>query len=210
VSRDGLVRRLIARLRGRHRFNCLDQNAPTWDERAAAAVELCRRHVRPDNADGGRVIIADLGCGNRRLEAILAAGVPFRHEYRGYDLHPQSRRTVGIDLQRELPPGPVDVACLLGVLEYMADVPAFLSRLFAFAPIAVVSYTIFDCPAPLSPAERRTRGWLSDYTRDQFEALLNATGYAVDDRATVSGDRTVIWLARRPTSAADRRAPRSA
>jgi hypothetical protein len=94
------------------------------------------------------------------------------------------------------------VACLLGVLEYMADVPGFLRRLFAFAPMAVISYTVFDCPQPLSPAERRTRGWQSDYTRHDVEALLLAAGYAIADRIAVSGDRTVVWLARRATSAA--------
>jgi methyltransferase family protein len=183
-------------MRGWHRFNCLDQDAPAWDERAAVAVDLCRRHLGPAGA-GEKIVVADLGCGNRRLERMLAARLEWPHEYHGYDLQPQSRRTVRIDLQRQLPPEPVGLACALGVLEYIADVPDFVRRLRAFAPAAVLSYTIFDCPRPLSPPEREQRGWRSHYTRDQFETLLVSAGYRIEERVSVSQDRTLVWLVRR-------------
>jgi hypothetical protein len=60
----------------------------------------------------------------------------------------------------------------------------------------VVSYAVFDSPEPLSPAERQERGWQSHYSQGQFEALLIAAKWRIDDRISVNRDRTVLWIAR--------------
>ena len=192
-----MFKRLIGWARGRSRFNCGDQDSPAWDERARAVVELCRRHLRTDDAAAPAIIVVDLGCGNRRLEPMLKEAFDRRHEYRGYDLCPQSPMTIRIDLERDMPSGAVDVAVVAGVIEYVGDVQAFLRRLSRFATVAVVSYVVFDSPEPLSRKEREDRQWRSHYSCEEFQALLVAAGYEVAESVWVNRKRTVVWLVRR-------------
>lgn len=209
--------RMVSRLFGLHRFNCWDQKSPAWQERAEAAVALYERaetavalyerveaaailydhHLDAEPRKDTPVVIADLGCGNRRLEAVLRARLGRSHEYRGYDLHPQSSITHHVDLERELPPGPVDAAFLLGVVEYLLDVPALLSRLRAFAPVAVLSYVVSDSPVVLSRIERDRLGWRSHYSSEEMVNLLHHAGYEREHHVTVNDGQTMLWLVTR-------------
>lgn len=163
-------------------------------------VALCRHHLRPGDTETPPLVVADLGCGNRRLERMLEAGFDRPHEYRGYDLCPQSPRTIRIDLERDLPAGTADLAIAVGVLEYLGDVPGFLTRLARFAAVAVVSYVVFDSAEPLSRRQREDRGWRSHYSRAELEALLVTAGYRVVDPEWTNRNRTVVWMARRTAS----------
>lgn len=163
-------------------------------------MALCQRHLRPRDSQTLPRIVADLGCGNRRLERMMAAGFDGPYEYRGYDLCPQSSQTIRIDLERALPAGTADLAIAVGVLEYLGDVPDFLTRLARFAAVAVLSYVIFDGPEPLSRRQREARGWRSHYSVEELEAMLVAAGYSIADRVWVNRRRTVVWMAQRGTS----------
>jgi predicted TPR repeat methyltransferase len=190
------VTRVLGRLRGLNHFNCLDQDTPTWEERANAAVALCRSQLTADTRHGDVWTIADLGCGNRRLEKILAQERDLPHEYRGYDLHPQSERTMRVDLLRETPPGHADLAFVLGVLEYIADLASFFQRLHNYASLFIFSYVVVDSTQQLSTEQRRRIGWRTHHSSDEIASLLAAAGYQIVDTARCIGDSTAVWLTR--------------
>ena len=176
-------------------FNLDDAGSHRWEERAEAAVELLVGNVdtlRADPSAGLR--IADFGAGDQRLRRILAAQTELQFSYASFDIRPQADSVVQIDLRHELPPGDFDLVACLGLLEYLEEVPTFLDRLAARYPAALLSYSIVDHPAPLTRRQRRSRGWLSDYTTAQFEHELEGAGFARVASRRVSQGRTGIWL----------------
>jgi hypothetical protein len=190
------VSRVLGRLRGLNHFNCLDQDTPTWQERADAAVALCCKQLAADTQHADRWTIADLGCGNRRLEKILAQQSDLQHTYLGYDLHPQSARTVRVDLLREMPPGQADAAFVLGVLEYIPDLASFFQRLHDYAALVIFSYVVVDSPYQLATDQRERLGWRTHYTSAEIESLLAAAGYKIVESTHCIGESTALWLTR--------------
>jgi hypothetical protein len=190
------VSRVLGRLRGLNHFNCLDQDTPTWQERANAAVALCRKQLAGDAQHTARWMIADLGCGNRRLEKILAQQGDIPHTYLGYDLHPQSARTIRIDLLREIPPGHADLAFVLGVLEYIPDPASFFQRLHDYASLVIFSYVVVDSPYQLGTDHRERLGWRTHYSSVEIESLLTAVGYQIVESTRCIGESTALWLTR--------------
>jgi hypothetical protein len=178
-------------------FNLDSIGSPRWDERARAAVDLLSKHA-PPSARERALRIADFGCGDERLRRTLESDFAGRVDYVGFDLLPQTDSVVPIDLRRELPRRPFDVIFCLGLLEYVDDPRAFLQRVRAQYPdaLVVVSYAIYDSPRPLRRRERRARGWLTDYTRAGFARELDGCGFACLDETTVNEGRTGLWLLR--------------
>jgi hypothetical protein len=176
-------------------FNLDDAGSQRWEERAEAAVELLVENVDALRSDPSADLrIADFGAGDERLRRVLAARTRFQVSYSPFDLRPQTDSVVEIDLGRELPPGDFDLVACLGLLEYLQEVPVFLDRLAARYPAALLSYSIFDHPEPLTRRQRRSRGWLTHYTTAQFEHELEGAGFARVARRVVSQGRTGIWL----------------
>jgi Methyltransferase domain len=176
-------------------FNLDDAASPRWEERAEAAVALLIANagaLRSDRSLGLR--IADLGAGDERLKRVLVGRMELPFSYAGFDIHPQADTVVEIDLRRELPEEAFDVVACLGLLEYLEEVPRFLGRLAARYPAALVSYSIFDHPKPLTRRQRRSRGWLTHYTSAQFEHELGTAGFARVGFRLVSQGRTGVWL----------------
>jgi hypothetical protein len=178
-------------------FNCAAQDSPSWDERAAVAVDLAV--ALPWT---GRVRVADFGAGNQRLREVLTERLGVPPLYEPYDLRPQQASTRQLDVERELPEGPFDIAFCLGLIEYLGDPHDFLHRLSAVCRFAVPSYVIADGAERLSARQRRARGWKSHLTRASFESLLEDS-FEIRGRAATNRGRTSVWLAEsRSTKAA--------
>lgn len=187
-------------LRGRRpprRFNLHLQKSPGWEERTEVAVTLWLRNshrLHAEPTDPRVVTAGDLGCGNERVRRVLAERLGGGFRYQGYDLHPQRTTTVQLDLRHELPERRFDVLFCLGLLEYLPDPAGFLARISRIGSLAVVSYAIADAPDDLGERERRARGWLSDLSRAEFEALAERAEFEPVDSMIIEEGRTGIWL----------------
>lgn len=179
-------------------FNLHEQDSPTWHERAEAAVELLAANAGALGlADGGEPLqIADLGCGNERLRGVLNRALEIPHTYQGYDLQPQTRTSLALDVERELPANGFDVVFCLGLVEYVRDLRWFLRRLASRFGVAVISYAIADSPVALSPRQRRSRGWRTHHTRQSVADEFIQCGFDWRHVALVNEGRTSIWLLR--------------
>jgi hypothetical protein len=169
-------------------FNCAAQDSPSWDERAAVAVDLAA--TLPWT---GGVRVADLGAGNERLREVLLERLVVSL-YEPYDLQPQQASTRQLDVEQALPDGPFDIAFCLGLIEYLQDPHDFLFRLSGVCRYAVASYVIADGAERLSTRQRRARGWKSDLTRASFESTIGHS-FEVRGHATTNRGRTSVWLA---------------
>jgi SAM-dependent methyltransferase len=138
--------------------------------------------------------IADLGCGNERLYAILNARLRRPFGYKGYDLHPQSERVTRLDVDREMPGETFDVVFCLGLIEYLRDAEMFAQKLRHTTHVAIVSYAITDAATASTSPERRRLGWRTDYTRADLEKIFEATGFERGGFQTVLNGTTGLWL----------------
>ena len=137
-----------------------------WDSRAKQAAHLVR--------DGARVLEIGVGKGTFRDE------VKGRCSFVGADLNPLDDQTLAMDLDSDaLPAGAFDVIVLMGVLEYLHNLPAVAEKLRAGAPQVLISY----CSIPGNAASaavvsaRRERGWVNDLTVPQVRALFGVAPY---------------------------------
>jgi hypothetical protein len=184
-------------------FNLDAASSPRWDERAEAATALLAGNAESllwDRSIG--LSIADFGAGNERLNRALASRLGLPYTYAGFDIQPQSEAVVELDVTRELPREDYDVVFCLGLLEYLAQLGPFLSRLSSRYPAAVMSYTVFDAPHRLGKRQRRKRGWLTHYTADRLEREFETRGFMRRDFCLTNQERTGIWLLVPPSSSA--------
>ncbi|HMI20635.1 MAG TPA: hypothetical protein VK533_13940 [Sphingomonas sp.] len=132
-----------------------------WDGRAKRAATYIPA--------GSRVL--DLGCGAMALERYLAEGCT----YQPCDLVARDARTLVCDFNEgEFPVGfDCDVVSVLGVLEYVADVPAFLAKVRALNCPVVLSYSASDRPGYATRAP-----WVNAYTQAEFIAVCAAAGFS--------------------------------
>lgn len=144
-----------------------------WEPRTQRAAELIPA--------GSRVI--EFGAGTRTLERHLDPSCT----YTPSDLVDRGPGTLVCDLnERPLPnlgKDTYDVAVIMGVLEYIRDVPAVLDWLSSFVPRAVISY---GCPdtneqflrTKLGAVDRISRGWLNNYRESEIRTLFRDRGYS--------------------------------
>jgi hypothetical protein len=151
------------------RWAKLESLATQWDSRAALAA----RYVPA----GQRVL--DIGAGAMALRGQLAAGC----SYFPADIVSRGADCQVVDLNKgEFPTGQYDWITFLGVLEYVHDPVAVLVRARSAASNAIITY----CTMNNGDAQvRRGMGWVNDYTRPEFEAVLRTAGWIVREVAEV-------------------------
>ncbi len=142
--------------------------------------------------EGSRV--ADVGCGKAMpLEAVLPVG----STYVPVDVVRRDARTLVVDLNVEpLPPLDVDVVIGLGLLEYLNDVPGFLTQL---PSRAVMSY------APLEQTPGRDRaasGWKNSYTTESLSMAFQEAGFTIVDLIACTHKQWLWHLVRNPQGSA--------
>ena len=180
-------------------FNLDDATSPSWDERAEVATDLILANAAQLGWDQSAIVtVGDFGAGDERLNRVLQARLAQPYRYTGFDLHPQSESVVELDVTRGLPTGDFDIVFCLGLLEYVEPLEPFLARLRARYPVLVLSYALFDVPHPLTRGERRKRGWLTDYTKEDLERRFENLGFVLLDARLTNRQRTALWLLTRP------------
>jgi hypothetical protein len=191
--------RRILRRRAAAPFNLEDAASPSWEERAEVATDLIVANAAQLGWNQSVVVrVADFGAGDERLNRVLHARFAQPYRYTGFDLHPQSESVVELDVTRELPAEDFDIVFCLGLLEYVEPLEPFLARLRARYPALVLSYALFDVPHPLTRGERRKRGWLTDYTKEDLEGRFESLGFVLLDARLTNRQRTALWLLTRP------------
>ncbi len=137
---------------------------PTWRPRAHFVAGF----VPP------RVSLLDLGCGAMDIESFL----PKETTYIPCDLVPRDDRTLVCDFNTEgIPQVPgVGMVTVLGVLEYIQDVPKFIRSLRTFDVPALMSY----CPTDLtSHLDREAQGWMNHFSLSSLGQLIESLGFKI-------------------------------
>lgn len=169
------------------RFNLVSQTERGWIERAEACVDMIEAARRTDPSI---VSLADIGCGDAKLQRTLAArGVPVH--YAGYDLLPQNDAIRRFDLAVDTLGEPVDLVVLLGVCEYLADFVGALSRLRTACRHLILSHVLRSPKSP-SAARLAELGWVNHFTEAELGQALAAAGYRVGSRRMTPDAKSLI------------------
>jgi len=140
-----------------------------------------------------KILVADIGCGDCKLRKLLDER---RFAYEAYDLMPQTSEVRALDIRLHGLPHDVDVAVLLGVLEYIDNPASVIRRLASQAGEIVVSHRAADLRG-VGWWQRRKRGWRTIMTTGDFERMLLDNGFAVNRRVTTPDGKTGVWHATR-------------
>jgi tetratricopeptide (TPR) repeat protein len=150
---------------------------PAWERRAALAAD----HI----AAGSTVL--DLGCGAMTLERCLPLGCA----YLPVDVVRRDERTRVCDFNRDGLPsaGGASAVAVLGVLEYVFDVRAFLRGLRGYGLPIVLSY----CPVDFaSDVDRGALGWVNHLSRQELIDALSGAGLHVRAEQRIDGLQVLL------------------
>jgi hypothetical protein len=149
-----------------------------WSRRSPFAAALC--------ADSH--CVCDIGCGMQTLRPLL----PHHIKYLPADLAKRTEDTAICDLNRKKLPmeylQQADTVTLLGVIEYVFDVPWLFEALRRSIGILIVSYN----PVDMVGAGRRENGWVNDFRLAELVQMINAAGYLVRDVNLVDPAQVMI------------------
>jgi hypothetical protein len=128
--------------------------------------------------------VIEFGAARRVLEKFLDPSCT----YTPSDLVDRGPGTIVCDLnERPLPELGVDtydVAVIMGVLEYVRDVPSMLDWLTAHVPICVLSYACTKVNSNrlrgrLETISRLNHGWMNSYCEDDLRILFGERGFGL-------------------------------
>jgi hypothetical protein len=152
-----------------------------WDARAKVAA----RFILP----GARVL--DLGCGRMALRRFLSE----QCSYRGCDLVAREPDTIVCNFNAgEFPDEAAqaaDVIVMLGVLEYIVDVDAFLGRLRQAGRHVVISYSPREWSAGI---DRAALGWFNALSLHDLALLFARSGFGVGQVVRVDEVQVLVEL----------------
>jgi tetratricopeptide (TPR) repeat protein len=153
----------------------------SWDARAQRAADYV-----PACAT-----VLDLGCGRMAFEKFL----PKDCRYMPCDVARRDERTILCDFNKgEYPDaeaGTADIISFLGVMEYIFDARTFLSRLRQWQRPVVMSYCTTEGIRDRN--QRRSLGWVNDFSYDELVRLLEETGFSIQRADRID---SVQWLFR--------------
>lgn len=170
------------------RWSNQDSFEQSWLPRTRRAAELM--------PDSSRVI--EFGAGNRQLEQYLDPSC----SYVPSDMVARGPGTVICDLnKRPLPAlgeGLYTTAVLLGVLEYLNDVPEVLDWLTKHVQYCVISYVCmegdrYSLPGIHRIVGRLRAGWMNHYSENQLRFLFEARGFAQISVESCIGNRLFVF-----------------
>jgi glycosyltransferase involved in cell wall biosynthesis len=140
--------------------------SPDWDSR----TEQIARLIPPEST------VLEFGAGRMTLKDRLPAGCT----YTPSDLVDRGAGTIVCDLNaRDLPAFPPhDVAVFSGVLEYVNDISYLLSQINRPFRMIIASYAVRERAS--GKLERRSHGWVNDYTSGEFEEIFRRSGFRLD------------------------------
>lgn len=139
-------------------------------------------------ADPGLARLADLGCGDGKLQrSLIARAVPVT--YAGFDLLPQRRSVRRFDLSADSLDEVFDIVVMLGVTEYLPDFLGTLQRLRPSCRHLLFSHVLRTANPP--SAERLAElGWVNHLDDRQLSEVVAAAGYCIRERATTPDGKT--------------------
>jgi hypothetical protein len=144
----------------------------SWESRTQRAGALVSANSR----------VIEFGAGNRVLERYVDRSCT----YTPSDIVDRGPGTIVCDLnERPLPAlggDAYDVAVLMGVLEYMRDLPSVLDWLTELVPTCVLSYACargsrYSPTRALGAPGRLKAGWLNSYREGEIRSLFNERGF---------------------------------
>lgn len=147
---------------------------PSWELRTKMAAALVPKNSR----------VIEFGAGNRVLEKYLDTSCI----YTASDLVERGPGTIVFDLNnRPLPDlgtDTYDVAVLIGVLEYVRDVPSVLDWLAKLTPVCVLGCAPaeakgFSVRGIREAIRRLWAGWMNSYEEDELLGLFRERGYVM-------------------------------
>ena len=172
-------------------LRCIEQRTPLlmrwertcrswteWSKRAALCADwLCTART-----------VADIGCGSMTLERYLA---PWQR-YVPVDLVARDARTIVLDLEKgDLSPVAAEAGTVLGVLEYLFDVPAALAKLRSAFPRTIVSYNVC-CGGDTD--RRLENGWVNHLGYDELQHTFAAAAFTVARERLIDGEEYLFEL----------------
>lgn len=162
------------------RWSDTDGLSPRWNNRAKFAAQFLRTGLS----------IVDIGCGAMAVESIFSAS-----SYVPCDVIQRDDRTKVIDLNAETIPGEwlagADVVVMLGVLEYIADIPSVLRSVFDAGKPIITSYH----PTNRNPnSEDRSHTWISSCTLEDFEGIITECGFLIQWRYAYSNNEMIYFI----------------
>lgn len=161
---------------------------PGWEARTKKAAALVPKHSR----------VIEFGAGNRVLERYLDPSCT----YVASDLVERGPGTIVCDLnQRPLPDLGInvyDVAVLLGVLEYLRDVPSVLDWLAKHVQVCILGYACAkghenSLRARLEVVKRITAGWMNNYSEKDLRSLFRERGFVMLRAETWKTQRLLVF-----------------
>jgi hypothetical protein len=171
-------------------FNCAHQGLWSWMQRA----EVCADLLLDIFPSGEGVAVSDIGCGDGKLEPLLRKGGLVR-TYQGYDIRPQSDKVIPFDVHKDQLPKGFDVIVMLGVIEYLNELPTVLTALSAQAPYLVLSHVIKQSDE-YTPERRKELGWLNHLSRDELTSCLATANYDVMQARMDKENKTILIACR--------------
>lgn len=165
---------------------------PSWEPRTKRAAELVPIHSR----------VIEFGAGQRRLEKHLHSSCT----YVPSDVIDRGPGTIVCDLnERPLPnlrTGVYDVAVILGVFEYLHNVPEVIDWLAKQVRVCVLSYVCMEVNRFSLRGVRQALGrrlgtrWMNNYSEDQLRSLFQERGFEQLSVETCIGNRLFVFAQR--------------
>ncbi|MBA3010527.1 MAG: class I SAM-dependent methyltransferase [Proteobacteria bacterium] len=143
------------------RWVSVENLSTSWDSRTEQIAKLI---------DNGTSVI-EFGAGRLVLKVCLPDGC----SYTPSDIVDRGSGTIICDLNREPLPNlqQYDLAVFSGVLEYVNDVPRLILYLSNYVDVIIASYAVTD----LNESNRRTQGWVNDFSSMRFIELFENDGF---------------------------------